>query len=173
MKRALIQLLSVALVVAAIGSNAWAQRAAKTTVKNGVRTTQWEANGVRFKHKTYGNSKIGWERHATAKDAQGRDKVTVIKGKVWGNKIEGEEAHQGGQSLSWVKATAPDGTTRTTTTFRNVKGTERKGIDMSDKNRVRKITTWKVGATEMKDTRDYDKSTGKLLERKRTGTKAQ
>lgn len=173
MKRTLIQLLSVALVIVAVGSNAWAQRAAKATVKNGVKTTTWQANGVRFEHKTYGNSKVGWERHATAKDAHGRDKVTVIRGKVWGNKIEGEKAHQGGQSLSWVKATASDGTTRTTTTFRNAKGTERKSIDMPDQNRVRKITTWKAGSTEMKDTRTYDKSSGKLVERKRTGTKAQ
>jgi hypothetical protein len=153
------------VAIAFSGADASAQRAARA--RTGVKTKTWKANGVKFRHKTHGNSKIGWERHATGKSG-----VTKISGKLWGSKIRGTEAKKNGVTTSKITATSKDGKARTTTTVTNKKGTERKSIEMKPEGVTRKITTWRVGNTRMQATRDYDSQSGALLKRQRTGYKA-
>jgi hypothetical protein len=157
--------LALALLLAA-PSTADAQRVArpaKTTVKDGVKTTRWTANGVRFRHSTA--ERIGWERHATAPG-----KATVITGKILGKTIRGRSVTRDGETQKTITVTAPDGNQRTTTTTTNRRTkTTRMTIDMPKEDRVRRITSWQARGTEMRDSRLYDRKTGELLERQRFG----
>jgi hypothetical protein len=150
-----------------LASSASAQkaRAAKSRTVNGVKVTKWKAGNTRFEHRTHGNSKIGWERHTTGKSG-----VTKIHGKLWGSKVKGESASQGGKTLSLMTATGKNGQTRQTVTFKDTNGTVRKTIKMAPEGITRKITSWFMGGTKMTATRDYD-SSGKLLKKSRTGHK--
>jgi hypothetical protein len=159
--------LALILPLLLASSSASAQKAGPVKAKtvNGVRVTKWKARNTRFEHRTHGNSKIGWERRATGKDG-----VTKISGKLWGNKIKGESASMGGKTLSILTATSKSGQTRNTVTLEKPNGTVHKTIKMSPEGITRKITSWFMGGTKMTSTRDYD-SSGKLIKRTRTGHK--
>jgi len=98
---------------------------ARSSTTSGVRTSTWTANGVRFQHKTHGNSKIGWERTATHKDG-----TTTTHGVLWGSKIFGVSSGGAKPAITIVEARSKTGQTHTTTTTRNKNGTAKKRIEI-------------------------------------------
>jgi len=142
---------------------------AKVTKSNGVRTSRWTANGVRFEHRTHGSSKIGWERRATNRRGD-----VKISGKLWGSKIKGTGfAGKDGTRYEVVNVFGAKGDVLTVSTKASPNGTLRKSIlNVRDRTDT-KITEWNAGGTRMRHVRVSDPVTGKTIKTERSGQRRQ
>jgi hypothetical protein len=174
--------LLVALVVALAGlgaaeaqQRAASSRSAATSPASAARTTAsgatvrtWKANGTTFRtesQKMHGKT-VHWERATTGKSG-----TTRVRGKTWGSTYKGHEWQKDGKNLRKVTVQGSDGSKRNVFSVTDRKGTKRTSITGLPDGTTRRITTWRVGNTQMTDTRDYGPD-GKLVKRQRTGSKA-
>lgn len=164
--------LFVALLIALSGYQAEAQRAARgAKVKPsvaGAKVKTWKANGTKFKHESLkmNGKTVHWERASTGKKG-----TTKVNGKTWGSSYKGNEWKSGNKMLRKVRVKGSDGSKREVFTVTEKNGTARKTIKGIPGVATRRITTWKVGNTQMTATRDYNAS-GKVISKQRTGSKA-
>ena len=164
--------LFVGLLFALSGVQAHAQRAARSAKAKptvaGAKVKSWKANGTKFQHETLkmGGKVVHWERASTGKKGS-----TKINGKTWGSSYKGNQWKSGNKMLRKVRVKGTDGSKREVFSITEKSGTKRTTIKGIPGVATRRITTWKVGNTQMTSTRDYGKD-GKVTAQSRSGQKA-
>jgi hypothetical protein len=152
----------------AASSRSAATAPAARTTPSGATVRTWKANGTTFRHENqrmHGKT-VHWERATTGKSG-----TTRVRGKTWGSTYKGHEWQKDGKSLRKVTVEGSDGTRRGVFSVTDRKGTTRTTITGLPDGTTRRITSWRVGNTQMTDTRDYG-ADGKVVKRQRTGSRA-